>query len=483
MNAPGPTPSALSAVDLILKNLPCSVELPAGTGKTETITMLVSKLAAEGKRALVLTHTHAGVDALRRRLKKYKVPGRLVSVRTLDSWCFNIIANFPTLSNIEVSTEPDWTLHEEYHQAGARAVPFTAIRRMLQLSYDVLVVDEYQDCQLHQHELVKAISRSVPTCVFGDRMQGLFFWSNSSVIWERDVVTSFPAVSVPVTPWRWLNRNPELGNWLLLAREDLMHGRQIDLRGTPITWVPTARQNDVCHIQPRHPATTVAISRWPKSAAILAQQLGGAYTMIEELEGKHLREFATIVDTGRGPQIAEACVNYAVSCSFGVADKFPVSVRRALSAGKKLQFSDDDALNVAIEAVNQVFAHGTPSSVLRALLAIRQLQNVRLFRREAWNGILDSLRLVVVDHELTVLDAVVQVRNKISVIGRRPESRIVGRPLLIKGLEFDHAVVTESNGYNAHELYVALTRGSKSVAVVSETPLFSPVRPYSAEAL
>ena len=40
--------------ELIRTALPCSVELPAGTGKTETIAELVKSFADEGKRSLVL---------------------------------------------------------------------------------------------------------------------------------------------------------------------------------------------------------------------------------------------------------------------------------------------------------------------------------------------------------------------------------------------------------------------------------------------
>lgn len=45
---------------------------------------------------------------------------------------------------------------------------------------------------------------------------------------------------------------------------------------------------------------------------------------------------------------------------------------------------------------------------------------------------------------------------------------------LIKGLEYDHAIVTNADGYTAPELYVALTRGPKSVTVLSRTSSVAP---------
>jgi DNA helicase-2/ATP-dependent DNA helicase PcrA len=61
--------------------------------------------------------------------------------------------------------------------------------------------------------------------------------------------------------------------------------------------------------------------------------------------------------------------------------------------------------------------------------------------------------------------------------GRHPESRILARPSLVKGLEFDRAVVLGAEKYNAHELYVAMTRGSVNLAVVSAKAELQPRRP------
>src|SRR5690606_1675189 len=76
----------------------CSITLPAGCGKTELIARLASTLAEATRPCLVLTHTHAGVDAIRRRLAQRDVPARLAAVRTIDSWCFNLISSYPDLA-------------------------------------------------------------------------------------------------------------------------------------------------------------------------------------------------------------------------------------------------------------------------------------------------------------------------------------------------------------------------------------------------
>ena len=60
-------------LDSILSKPNAYIVAPAGHGKTEMIVDLV--IATEGK-ALLLTHTNAGVDALKKRLKKRNVDDR-----------------------------------------------------------------------------------------------------------------------------------------------------------------------------------------------------------------------------------------------------------------------------------------------------------------------------------------------------------------------------------------------------------------------
>jgi hypothetical protein len=444
------------AARYLLGHLPCSVELPAGCGKTETIADLVGVAAERGHKSLVLTHTHAGVDALRRRFQRRGIPASAVKISTVDSWCFDLISSFPVLANISVEAEPDWKFSREYHAAGAQAVQSEAVIRMLRVSYGLLVVDEYQDCQLWQHELVKKISLSIPTCVLGDRLQGIFFFSdNRPVSWEDDVLPHFPPLALPVEPWRWKTANPALGEWLLSLRTPLMSGGSIDLRSGPISLYPTADLSKACWAQPSYPNTTVIIKKWPTGCAQLVSRLKGTYTMIEELEGKHLLAFADALDRNDPSEIAAESVNFAVSC--------------ALSTYKVHE--------AQVVAINDLLRDSSVGAVRKVLVSIEKIDGVRLTRREAWHGIIAALRLVETSPGLSVRDAVVSIRNQIRITGRHPEARIVARPLLIKGLEFDHAVVADTRDYNAHELYVSLTRGARSLTVVSDRTVFSVVRP------
>ena len=47
--------------------------------------------------------------------------------------------------------------------------------------------------------------------------------------------------------------------------------------------------------------------------------------------------------------------------------------------------------------------------------------------------------------------------------------KLIGTTLLVKGLEFDHAIVLDAASLTRKELYVALTRGARSVTIISSS--------------
>ena len=81
--------------DLSLLDLrQAAVVAPAGCGKTHLIAE--SLRAYDGSvPVLVLTHTNAGVAALRQRLARLAVPARLYRVTTLDGWAMRLGRAFP----------------------------------------------------------------------------------------------------------------------------------------------------------------------------------------------------------------------------------------------------------------------------------------------------------------------------------------------------------------------------------------------------
>jgi hypothetical protein len=69
----------------------------AGCGKTEQI---ANATQLSGGRRLILTHTHAGVDVLRQRLKKLNVPRTKFRLDRIAGWCLRYAASFAARSGL-----------------------------------------------------------------------------------------------------------------------------------------------------------------------------------------------------------------------------------------------------------------------------------------------------------------------------------------------------------------------------------------------
>lgn len=76
-----------------------SVTAPAGCGKTHTIAAALRQHRGHLP-VLVLTHTNAGVCALRLRLRSLGVPASAYRVATIDGFAKRLAATFPRRSQI-----------------------------------------------------------------------------------------------------------------------------------------------------------------------------------------------------------------------------------------------------------------------------------------------------------------------------------------------------------------------------------------------
>ncbi|WP_439408545.1 UvrD-helicase domain-containing protein [Bradyrhizobium sp. DASA03076] len=222
-----------------------SIVAAAGCGKTEQIALAVG--SSDGRR-LILTHTHAGVDALTRRLRKHHVPTAKYRIDTIAGWCLRFAASFPQrsgFSGVVPTTSAHW---DSVYHAGARLLDSGAVDGVLLASYRGCFVDEYQDCTKQQHQVVSRLANLLPTCVFGDPLQAIFdFGDQQPVDWDSDVFPLFERSAELLTPWRWKNaENLELAEWLQGVRTALENSNYLDLQSRPrcVTWtsLPAAAQ-------------------------------------------------------------------------------------------------------------------------------------------------------------------------------------------------------------------------------------------------
>ena len=106
------------------------------------------------------------------------------------------------------------------------------------------------------------------------------------------------------------------------------------------------------------------------------------------------------------------------------------------------------------------------------LIQIKDSSDVRVYRVAAFKAFEYAVDLVLSDQSLTLKEAMESARERTRQRGdgRVPHTAI-GSTLLLKGLETDHCLILDAGQMNHQNLYVALSRGAKSVTVGSTTNL------------
>lgn len=208
---------------------PGYVVAPAGYGKTYLIAEAVSR---SSRRQLILTHTYAGVNALHGKMRSLGVASAAFHMDTIASWALRLCLSYRMVSGWTIERPDDYAEWNSLYETCAALLDKTFIRRIVQVSYQGVYVDEYQDCSLAQHRIVLKLARDLPCRVLGDPLQGIFdFAGQNPVEWNRDVIGNFQLLGQLETPQRWVRvGTPAIGEWLKTVREHLEHGQGIDLR-------------------------------------------------------------------------------------------------------------------------------------------------------------------------------------------------------------------------------------------------------------
>jgi DNA helicase-2/ATP-dependent DNA helicase PcrA len=98
----------------------------------------------------------------------------------------------------------------------------------------------------------------------------------------------------------------------------------------------------------------------------------------------------------------------------------------------------------------------------------------RIYRRELHTALCSALRSVLTGTHDTLADAVWDVQNRRRHSGRRLGQRNIGSTLLVKGLQFDHAIIVDVEKLKRNDLYVAITRGARSLTIISHSNVLRP---------
>src|SRR5271169_95450 len=456
-----------------------AITAPAGCGKTHLIADALTR-HDNAKPIMILTHTNAGVVALRGRLDSLRVPSKAYRLVTIDGWAMRLISTFPQRSAHDpglLNLAHPATDYPNIRVAAAKLLKAGHITDVLRASYDRLIVDEYQDCSVRQHALVACAAQTLPTVVLGDPLQAIFGFGADNLADWGDVTEYFPIVGQSNTPWRWINAGAEpLGRWLLEVREKLLRHEAIDLRQAPagVTWVELDGSDDhakrLAAARVRVPTRDSCVliigdSTNPASQRQFASQTPGAVT-VEAVDFRDLVAFARRFDLN-APDALDQLAQFAESVMANVGATDFVGRVRAISGNAR---AHADAERVALDFVRRPNYLGA----VDVLVELGKLAGVRTHRPAVFRACIRALQLCHGTEGLSLDDAAIQMREQNRLVGRPLPRRAVGSTLLLKGLEGDLAVILNANAMDPRNLYVAMTRGSKGLTVCSSSPILKP---------
>ncbi|WP_315719637.1 MULTISPECIES: UvrD-helicase domain-containing protein [unclassified Bradyrhizobium] len=461
-----------------------SIVAPAGCGKTDCIAEVVKSVVGSPK-CLILTHTLAGVDSLRQRFREKGVNLQRADLETIAGWSLRFAAAFPQRSGI-ATTEPRSDNWPSVYSAAKRLVEGNFISGVLKQSYQRVLVDEYQDCTVAQHDLIVALSRHLPTCVFGDPLQAIFGFREDKLIDWTSVTSSFPNIGTLQEPWRWKRvQNDALGAWLIGIRDQLEQLNQVDLTSAPrcVSQIKPqssdhqdlVKANIIAGKTVRLAGSETLIVIGDKASERIRGSLAEKLkcSAIEPVTCKALSNFIDRVQVCTGKDQLAVVLDLADSAMSGLRRvEFERRVIR-LAAGWKPRKALTEAERAALDALSSE----NLSHVLRLLEQLRKQPDVFTFRRELLSAAIKALKLVVNGEHSSLDDAAWHVQNRMRHAGRRLGRRSVGSTLLVKGLQFDHAIIIAPEKLSRNDLYVALTRASRTITIVSPEQLLKAKAP------
>lgn len=462
------------------------VVAPAGFGKTHLIAESTGRSAG---RQLILTHTYAGVNALRCKMRVLCVSDKLYHIDTIACWALRLSLSYSGTSGWTEERPADATRWNALYEACARLLDHAFIRRIIRASYKGVYVDEYQDCSIAQHGIVLKLARDLPCRILGDPLQGIFdFDGQDPVDWGRDVDGNFESLGTLGVPHRWIKAGArELGTWLQNVRTCLEQGQSIRLnagRPAAVTFkhVNTdpqliQSQGNTCRYfqcEPTHTVVAIHNGRQEYKAKChkLAQNLDGRFSSIEEVEGKSLFSFIRTLEQARtdADRLKEV-VAFAKRCLTHVAGNLPAGTRR----GEHVKISARTCNREVACKANACLARPTSGAIRDFLVALKQTEGVNVFRADLFNRVLGVLSKHAMLPELSLTDAAEAYQREFRHKGRPVRRRrLIGTTLLVKGLEFDHVIVLDAASLSKKELYVALTRGARSLTIVSTRTVLHP---------
>ena len=472
---------------------------PAGYGKTYTI---VECLKHTTGKQLILTHTHAGVAAIKEKIKTADIESKKYHIETICGFAQKYVHAFYT--NDDMPSQESQEYFPFVIEKACDLFCIIQVKKVLEITYSGLFVDEYQDCSKKQHEMIMALSSVLPIRILGDPMQGIFDFNDDIVDLNSDIKDF--EISRLDTPHRWYsNESNALGDALKSMRDSLENGQLIDLnnyrnidglhflqvdqedkdkkdisdKGSKYRiWIKGIINNP--HNKPELNSLLLLVPNTFSSSRISSRKQLRAQidymkslTLIEAIDQKDLYDIATNIDNIINcPESIIKIKDNVLSMIFNTVD-----INRwfnNIGLINKQASAEKEKSNKLKKKFDDFISNPIPFTLLTILKTLKDDFKFKYGREELLKGVMKALETAT--HEnISVYDGMKQHRNVIRRVGRKITGKCLGTTLLTKGLEFDTVAILDAHEFNCPKhLYVALTRCCKKLIIFTENLVLSP---------
>ena len=445
---------------------------PAGHGKTELVVDMVETFT--GKQ-LVLTHTNAGVDAIEKRLAKRKVSPNKFTVLTIAAFCmkwgyaYHHTAQInPTLSPVKKSDRNKY--YAQIYPGALALFQHNWAGSILKSTYSGIIVDEYQDCTLVQHELITKLSSYLPIKVLGDPLQGIFGFKDPIVDWSN---LGFEIVPTTFYPWRWEKSNKELGKYLSVLRTNLLptlDGKKCNIRLQSIEGVvqiitPNGPNGQISLPPLQGYETVLYLTKWESDQLAFCKQMRGIFQQDEKQDFELLFSFAENLDKNTGVELLLCILKFVSHCATQVTAECTSFIKHLQNNSTDFsRIKKHSDLGILLQSLSEQKSCRKIMSVLKWFY---ENKTFKFYRKELYFEMMRSLKYAH-EHKGTIYDAAMHIRNDPMLQKRYADFKFLSsRALLSKGLEFDCVIIDTSKQLTAKEFYVAMTRAKRMIYVIS----------------
>lgn len=206
----------------------------------------------------------------------------------------------------------------------------------------------------------------------------------------------------------------------------------------------------------------------PLAAAIETTLVNINYRVLEPNELSALRSLIIQLSDGSPDEKADAALHFLTRAHGGLSAQDKTFVERILRGDSQQPRRADRQLLCKKHATGT-----TPQLVFDLLEYIERIGGTSYKLKES----ISALKCIVEEHRDTGTDLKTLYADEVGKRKYQSRSnvyRCIGSTLLVKGLEFDHSIILRGSDWqqswgNHKDLYVALTRGSKTTTLMELT--------------